>query len=147
VLGTTQLIAPALDSAGPLHATVRAVLMAGGVTLSFFTLEAGAHALLGDAVPELTSRAPGQLVLIGLVLAAFASVVLLQIVEPSRAPARWRQALALHLRNGLYANAAYDRLIGALRTAPAAAALAVPGAAAASSSPQPTAEHMESSWN
>jgi NAD(P)H-quinone oxidoreductase subunit 5 len=148
VLGTTQLIAPALDSAGPLHATVKAVLMAGGVTLSFFTLEAGAHALLGDAVPELTSRAPVQLVLIALVLTAFTSVVLLQIVEPSRSPARWRQALALHLRNGLYANAAYDRLVGALRTAPPAAALAVPGRAAATSPSSQTApDHMESSWN
>ena len=56
-------------------------------------------------------------------------------------------ALAVHLRNGLYANAAYDRLIGALRTAPGPAAVALPGTA-----PQPTSsptpnDRLESSWN
>ena len=39
----------------------------------------------------------------------FTAVVLLQIVEPTR-PGPPPQALAMHMRNGLYANALYDRL-------------------------------------
>jgi len=118
VLGTTQLIAPALDSTGPWRGAARAALLALGVTLSFFALEAGAHLLLSDVVPELTSRDGIQLALIGAVLATFTAVVALQIVEPSRADSARRRAIAVHMRNGLYANAVYDRLIGALRTAP-----------------------------
>ena len=120
VLGTTQLIAPALDSNGPWVGAARAALMALGVTLSFFVLEAGAHLLLTDVVPELTSRDGIQLALIGTVLAVFTAVVALQIVEPARAATSRRRSIAIHMRNGLYANAVYDRLIGALRTTPAA---------------------------
>lgn len=121
VLGTTQLIAPALDSNGPWAGAARAALLALGVTLSFFVLEAGAHLLLTDVVPELTSRDGIQLALIGTVLAVFTAVVALQIVEPARAATRRRRTIAIHMRNGLYANAVYDRLIGALRTSPASA--------------------------
>jgi NAD(P)H-quinone oxidoreductase subunit 5 len=123
VLGTTQLIAPALDSNGPWAGAARATLLALGVTLSFFVLEAGAHRLLGDVVPELTSRDGIQLALIGTVLAAFTAVVALQIIEPARTPTSRRRTIAVHMRNGLYANAVYDRLIGALRTSPAPNAL------------------------
>lgn len=143
VLGTTQLIAPALDSTGSLGGTIRALGMAAGVTISFFTLEAGAHLLLGTTVPELTERAPVQLLLIGLVLAAFASVVLVQIVEPTRAPEQWRRHLAVHVRNGLYANAVYDRLIGALRTAPPAPVPSSPTTPIA----EPATKPLENSWN
>ena len=118
VLGTTQLIAPALDSNGPWLGAVRAAILALGVTLSFFVLEGGAHLLLGDVVPELTSRDGIQLALIGVVLAVFTAVVALQIIEPTRTASSRRLAIAVHMRNGLYANAIYDRLIGALRTNP-----------------------------
>jgi NAD(P)H-quinone oxidoreductase subunit 5 len=115
VMGTTQLIAPALDSAGRLAGTLRAVALALAVTASFFVLEAGAHHLLSDTVPESIGRDAFQLVLIGAVLVAFATVVVLQIVEPTRATGRRRRLLAIHFRNGLYVNALFDRAIGALR--------------------------------
>jgi len=115
VMGTTQLIAPALDSAGRLAGTVRAAGLALAVTASFFVLEAGAHHLLSDTVPESVGRDPFQLALIVAVLVAFATVVLLQIIEPTRAAGRRRQRLAIHFRNGLYVNAMFDRAIGALR--------------------------------
>lgn len=115
VIGTTQLVAPAMDSAGPIIGTVRASGLALAVTLSFFTLEAGAHHLLADAVPESLGRDAIQLALVALVLVSFAAVVALQIVEPTRPKSVRRRALAIHLRNGLYANALFDRVVGALR--------------------------------
>jgi len=115
VLGTTQIVAPALDSTGGVGGTVRAGLLALGVTTSFFTLESAAHDLLANTVPEGGSRSAFQLALMAIVLVAFATVVLFQILEPARPKSRRRRALALHMRNGLYANALYDRVVGALR--------------------------------
>lgn len=115
VLGTTQLVAPAFDSDGPVAGTVRASLLALLVTASFFTLEDGAHALLRGAVPEAAPRGALQLALMTVVVLGFAAIVLGQIREPTRTPTARRQALVVHLRNGFYANALFDRMVGALR--------------------------------
>lgn len=115
VLGTTQLIAPALDSAGTLAGTLRAAFLALCVTLAFFTLEAGAHLLLHNTIPEELGRGALHLALIGVVLVAFTAVVLQQILDPARPATARRRAIAVHLRNGLYANALFDRLVGGLR--------------------------------
>lgn len=115
VMGTTQIIAPALDSTGRGIAVVRTAILALGVTAAFFTLEAGAHHLLSDYAPDSLERTGIHFLLFGAVLVAFASVVVLQILEPSRAPSARRRAIAMHLRNGLYANALFDRVVGSLR--------------------------------
>lgn len=115
VLGTTQLVAPAVDSTGPLAGSLRAAGLALAVTLSFFSLEAVAHAVLAGVVPEDLGRDATHYALIGAVLAAFSTVVVLQILEPTRPSTTRRRALAVHVRNGLYANAALDRLVGGLR--------------------------------
>ena len=50
---------------------------------------------------------------------SFGAVTVLQIVEPSRAGSPFWRAARVHLANGLYANAVFDRLAGALnRPAP-----------------------------
>ena len=118
MLGTTQLVAPTLDSQGPLAGTLRASLLALGVTVSFFTLEAGAHHLLNSAAPYGGDRTVWQYLPLAIVLLAFTAVVIFQIAEPSRQPSERRRALAIHLRNGLYANAAFDRIVGSLRLMP-----------------------------
>lgn len=122
VLGTTQLVAPALDSSGPLAGLVRTAALAFAVTLSFFTLETGAHLLVEDAVPGDTGRAALHLILALVVLVVFAAVIALQIASPGRPAAAWQRRWAVHFRNGLYANAAFDRLVGAWK-APAPTAV------------------------
>jgi NAD(P)H-quinone oxidoreductase subunit 5 len=116
VIGTTQLVAPALDSTGGFTGTVRAAGLALGVTLSFFVLETGAHLLLDSTLPNSVGRGIIQLTLVALIIVAFAGVVVLQILEPARPKTARRRALAVHLRNGLYANALLDRIVGGLRT-------------------------------
>jgi len=116
VMGLAQIIAPALDSDGPLVGTLRAGGLAVAVAIAFFTLEAGAHAVLQSVLPGLPPLGPLPLVLIGLVLLAFATTVVLQMLGPAL-PARSRgRRFAIHLRNGFYANAWFDRLVGTLRT-------------------------------
>jgi NAD(P)H-quinone oxidoreductase subunit 5 len=125
VLGTTQIIGPALDSDGPGAGTARAAVLAAAVTLSFFTLEAGMHWILGDAAPDDGSRTIVHGVAVIAMVALFAVVIAFQLVSPARQQSRWRRHLALHLRNGLYANAAFDRVVGSLRI-PASAGTPTP---------------------
>jgi len=120
VLGTAQIVAPALDSDGPAAGTLRAVGAAFGVTLAFFALETGAHELLYGALPSVIDRTVAHMALIGAVLAMFTTVVLMQVLHPAWADDPRRRRLAVHLRNGMYANAALDRAVGALRVPSAA---------------------------
>ena len=116
VLGLTQLLAPTLDSEGPVVAVAGTVAMAAAVIAAFLGLEALAQDALGTTVPGITGRSDAHLVLLGAVVAAFAVATFSQAVHPTARPAAWRRRLAIHLRNGLYANAATDRLLGTLRT-------------------------------
>ncbi len=50
-----------------------------------------------------------------MILLAFASVVFMQILAPALTSKPIYRALAVHLRNGLYANAVFDQIIGSLR--------------------------------
>lgn len=115
VLGTTQLVAPTLDARTTGDDLVRTAGLAVGVTLAFFGLEAGAHHLLAGAVPEAAPRSAGQVAVVGVIVAAMASVIALQVREPARPSGPWRRSLAVHLRNGLYVNAVLDRLLGSHR--------------------------------
>ncbi|MDG1572465.1 proton-conducting transporter membrane subunit [Robiginitalea sp. M366] len=115
VMGLSQIIAPTLDSAG----TGRAVLLSSGmafmVALAFFSLEQGAHALLHTQIP--VSYVPNASIrtAVMVVVTAFALAVMAQLLAPRIRAGRWGYALGVHLRNGLYANVIFDRMIGSLR--------------------------------
>ncbi len=89
VLGTTQLIAPALDSDRQprRHRPGRGAGRRRSPSPSSPSRPAPTSCW-ATRCPSSPVGHRCQLLLIGLVLAAFAAVVLLQIVEPSRAPAR-----------------------------------------------------------
>lgn len=127
VLGTTQLVAPAVDSAGRALDALRVAGLAAGVTVAFFTLETAAHQVLETAAPHALDRPLPHLIALGVVIVAFATVIGLQIFEPARGRSSRRTAVAVHLRNGLYANAAFDRVVGSMRR-PAPSPASVPGA-------------------
>ncbi len=115
VMGTTQLLAPSIDSTATSRVMGRTALLALSVTTAFFALEAGAHHLLYNTAPHEADRGVVHLLLVAAVLVGFGAVVLLQIMEPARGTSERRRTWAIHLRNGLYANAAFDRLVGAWR--------------------------------
>lgn len=114
VLGTTQLLSVSLDSASSAVVMFRTALAALMVTVSFFVLEAGAHALLYDLVPHDGTSVWHLVGGVG-VLVTFAVVIALQLLEPVRPPSPRRAELAVHFRNGWYANALFDRIVGAHR--------------------------------
>jgi NAD(P)H-quinone oxidoreductase subunit 5 len=116
VMGLAQIVAPALDSDGPWKGTVLACLLAALVAAAFFSLESGAHFLLRDVLPELSRPQTHTLILSTIVLFGFGSAVLLQIIGLTRFDGPRARHLVVHLRNGFYANALFDRLVGGLRT-------------------------------
>lgn len=116
VMGLAQIIAPALDSDGPLIGTLRACGLAVLVAVAFFSLEAGAAALLHPIFPDMAAPSLTRLVLIGVVPTIFGVAIILQMLGPTLADRSWRRRFAIHLRNGFYANAWFERLVGALHT-------------------------------
>jgi NAD(P)H-quinone oxidoreductase subunit 5 len=110
VLATTQLVAAVTDSDGPVVAWAGGAVLALAVTSLFFAFEAAMHTLLHDLVPAVEAG-PAQLVAAGVVTVAFGLVLAQQLRAPARPGSSRRLAWRVHLRNGLYANALFDRLV------------------------------------
>tara|TARA_R110001592_G_scaffold23456_1_gene91911 strand:- start:19954 stop:21621 length:1668 start_codon:yes stop_codon:yes gene_type:complete len=115
-LGLARLFTSALDSTGSPKLFLRASLLSVIVTASFFTLESGAHFLLASQLPQLALPSLSETILISVLLSAFATVIFIQILSPFLADKPAYRALAIHLRNGLYMNTLFDRLVRGLYT-------------------------------
>ncbi|MFN8024900.1 MAG: hypothetical protein U0W40_00670 [Acidimicrobiia bacterium] len=124
VLGTTMLVAPAVDSDGLVAGAVRAAPRPRGHGLVLHPRDRRARAARRHG-PRGRRPHAVQLTVMVLVLAGFAAIVAAQL-EPTWAPTPAAAPLAVHLRNGFYANAVFDRLVRGLRTTPPTAPATVP---------------------
>lgn len=116
VLGLSQIIAPALDSDGYAATALRALLLTMIVAAAFFTLESTTELLLRSQLPPLAPLGLASLVLVAALLLLFAFTVGLQIAAPAYPASPFWQKLAVHFRNGWYANVWFDRLVGTWNT-------------------------------
>ncbi len=116
-MGLSRIFTSALDSTGSMALVLRACLLALLVAGAFFTLESASRYWLAAQVPALTQPSTPEIIVTSTVLLVFAAVVLLQIVAPALSATPFYRAMAVHVRNGLYINAVFDRLIGAWRIA------------------------------
>lgn len=114
-MGVALLLATTFDSKGSTEAMLKTVLWAAAVAIAFFTLEGGMSAILGIQVPEPAIPGPAAGALIIAVLLLFAAVAAIQIFGSPISDPALRQKWAIHIRNGLYTNAWFDRLAGALK--------------------------------
>ncbi len=114
VMGLSRLFTTALDSKVNFKLTLSASLLAVIVAATFFALESGAHYLIASQIPELSNPTSFETSLISAILISYTIVVLIQILAPLYKSKPIYTALAVHLRNGLYANALFDRMVGAL---------------------------------
>jgi NAD(P)H-quinone oxidoreductase subunit 5 len=114
VMGLSQVISTTLDSKGTLQAVMQSAGLALIVALAFFSLEHGARALLGAQIPLHKDPAYTIKVAAMAVLLLFSAVVLVQLFA-TRINKNMGYALGVHLRNGLYANVIFDRMIGSLK--------------------------------
>lgn len=113
VMGLSTLFTAAIDSSGGLKLLFRATVLSILVTLAFFFLESGFHQVLASQIPELVRPGSVEVIFIILVLLAFGATTFIQLVAPSL-PATLYPSLVIHLRNGLYINTIFDRLVRSL---------------------------------
>ncbi len=118
VMSLTLLLAPAMSGRADSWVLGRTAGLAAIVAIAWFVLHAAAQAWLEPALPATPTATAGNLVIVALVIASLAAVTLLQLLAPARLAAPfWRRAW-VHMRNGLYVNALFNRSIGALRLNP-----------------------------
>jgi NAD(P)H-quinone oxidoreductase subunit 5 len=117
IFGVAYLIAQGLADAAPRALTRRTTLAAAAAALAYFAFHRLAEALTAGALPA--PPPPGALegALLVLVVLSFGAVAVAQALFPHWAHHPAAAGLRVHLANGLYLNAALDRLIGGFRTA------------------------------
>ncbi|MBL6448243.1 NADH/ubiquinone/plastoquinone (complex i) [Fulvivirga sp. 29W222] len=115
VMGLSRIFILAIDKNGGISLFMRASLMVLFVAGAFFSLESGAHYILSSQVPELHTPGVGKALLVGALLLVFGTVVLVQVIAPTLSKYPIFLTLAVHLRNGLYVNTIFDRVVSALR--------------------------------
>lgn len=115
VMGLSLLIAQSMQGQANGHVIVRTVAAAGGATVAYFVLQAGAAWMTSPTLPAIPAPGAVGLAIMALALVSFAIVTVLQILAPVWAKGPAWSAARVHLANGLYINAGFNRLIGALR--------------------------------
>ncbi len=93
----------------------RTTFAAAAVSLAFYALEIGATWVLGDAVPMAITTDALTVGLMVAIVVVFAVVTSVQLLLPGIGSSPRLASLYVHVRNGFYANARLDRLVGALR--------------------------------
>jgi NAD(P)H-quinone oxidoreductase subunit 5 len=122
VMGLTLLLAQALEGRPQGYVVGRTLVLGVMVALIYFGLQTGAERLLAGVVPLAALSDPVTVAVMLAVVVVFAALTALQILAPYKADAPgWRGAYVA-IANGFYANAYFNRLVGALKR-PAAAQL------------------------
>lgn len=112
IFGVAYLIAQGLADAAPWALTRRTVLASGAAAVSYFALQTGTEWLVAGTLPATPPPGPLEWALIVLALVSFGTVAVAQALFPLWAGHPAAAGLRVHLVNGLYANAVFDRLIG-----------------------------------
>jgi NAD(P)H-quinone oxidoreductase subunit 5 len=111
VMGLTLLMAQAAAGGTTTYVLFRTLATGAGVTVAYFALHAAAEALYAGLLPTPATPTATDLLVMILAVGSFGAVTVLQVVEPSRADSPFWRAARVHIANGLYVNAAFDRLI------------------------------------
>lgn len=114
-MGLSQMMVTAWGSQSSRWGFLLSGAMAFLVALSFFTLESGARVLLASQLPD--DQVPDAAIKWAsiIVIACYALVVMLQMIAPEIKQSKLGYKLGVHLRNGLYVNVIFDRMIGSLK--------------------------------
>jgi len=115
VMGLSQILCYSLDSNGKRNAVSLAIGMAIVIMLSFFTLEFGMHTLLGSQIPVENNASSIVRTATWVVIGLYALIIIIQLLIPGVRNKKIGYKLGIHLRNGLYVNVIFDRMIGSLK--------------------------------
>jgi len=115
VIAVAYLFVKGTSGRAPMLVIGRTALLAVLVTLAFFALELSAAALLGNAVAVFPTPDTATLIAMVLAVIAFGGVTLLSALLPALVDRPAWRAFYVHLKNGFYANALFDRFIRTAR--------------------------------
>lgn len=122
VLGVAYLLAQGLADAAPRALTRRTALYSAAAAVAYFALQTGVTQLTAPTLPPTPAPGPLEWFLLVLTVVSFGAVAVAQAMFPlwSHHPAA--AGLRVHLANGLYANAVFDRLLGGWSSRPVSGA-------------------------
>ncbi len=112
IFGVAYLIAQGLADLAPRALTRRTTLYSIATSLSYFALQWGASYITRDVLPPVPTAGPLEWALLILAVSSFGLVAVVQAMFPLWADHPAAAGLRVHLSNGLYANAIFDRLLG-----------------------------------
>jgi NAD(P)H-quinone oxidoreductase subunit 5 len=115
IFGTAYLIAQGLADAAPWALTWRTSLYSVSAATAYFALQRGADRLLIGTLPAAPQPGPLEWTLMVLAVVTFGIVAVAQALFPFWAYHPAAAGLRVHLSNGLYINALFDRLLGGWR--------------------------------
>ena len=111
IFGVAYLFAQGLADAAPRVLTRRMALYSVAVSISYFTLQAGIDLLTAGTLPPTPAPGPLEWALMVLAVTSFGLVAVAQSMFPLWAYHPAAAGLRVHLANGLYANAVFDRIV------------------------------------
>lgn len=111
IFGVAYLLAQGLAGAAPAALMRRMVAYSVAASLGYFVLHTLVDRLTAGTLPTTPAPGPLEWVLIALAVISFALVAVAQSMFPLWAYHPAVAGLRVHLSNGLYANAMFDRLI------------------------------------
>jgi NAD(P)H-quinone oxidoreductase subunit 5 len=112
IFGVAYLLAQGFADAAPGALTRRTVIYASVTSVSYFLLQLAALRLTSGALPVTPAPGPLEWALIILTLVSFGVVAVAQATFPLWATHPAAAGIRVHLSNGLYANAIFDKLLG-----------------------------------
>jgi NAD(P)H-quinone oxidoreductase subunit 5 len=115
IFGVAYLLAQGLADAAPRALTRRTIVYAVATSVSYFALQRLAVWLTAGVLPAGPAPGPLQWGLIVLAVISFGLVAIVQAMFPLWAYHPAAAGLRVHLSNGFYANAVFDRLLGGWR--------------------------------
>ena len=111
IFGVAYMLAQGFADAAPRALTARTALYALGTSVGYFALQTAAVSLTRGVLPPPPAPGPLEWALIVLAVSSFALVAVVQAMFPLWAHHPAAAGLRVHLSNGFYANALFDRLL------------------------------------
>lgn len=111
IFGVAYLLAQGLADAAPRVLTQRTAVYSIAAAIGYFALQTGAEWLMYGTLPATPPPGPLEWALIVLALFSFGLVAVAQAMFPLWAYHPAAAGLRVHLSNGLYANAIFDKLL------------------------------------
>ncbi len=112
ILGVAYLLAQGFADAAPGALTRRTAVYAVATSIGYFALQVVAVRLTAGVLPPAPTPGPLEWALIVLAVITFGLVAIVQAMFPLWAYHPAAAGLRVHLSNGFYANAVFDRLLG-----------------------------------